>query len=151
MLCSYFTATCEQCPRRTYSLERGELFNNLTKPVVCQACPKGGNCVNGHVTAKPNFWGYRLNQDVTFLQCPRKYCCDTDHCEHYNSCHGNRIGTLCGKCPNGMSESLFDTKCEPNKDCVRPVVLAWHNMLSYRLSHLLLIPRGSVYIHLTKT
>ena len=135
MLCSYFTATCEQCPRRTYSLERGELFNNHTKPVVCQACPKGGNCVNGHVTAKPNFWGNRLNQDVTFLQCPPKYCFDTDHCEHYNSCHGNRIGTLCGKCPTGMSESLLDTKCEPNKDCVG--VSFWPGITCYLIVYLI--------------
>ncbi|CAB4003067.1 Hypothetical predicted protein, partial [Paramuricea clavata] len=132
--CSYLTASCEQCPQRTYSLERGELLNNTKNNLKCQDCPKGGNCLKGRVTAKPNFWGYRSNRTVKFLQCPPKYCCDTDHCKDYNSCHGNRMGTLCGECPSGMSESLFDTKCKPNKECSS--VSFWPGIICYLMVYL---------------
>ena len=83
----------------------------------------------------PNFWGYKSNQIVTFHQCPSKYCCDTNHCGHYNSCHGNRMGTLCGECSSGMSESLFDTKCKANKDCTS--VTFWPAISAYLTLYLL--------------
>ena len=88
-----FTALCEQCPRKTYSFHRGEVQNHRSNHITCHECSVGGNCVEGQVTSKPNFWGYKSNQKVEFLQCPPKYCCDTDHCENYNSCHGNRMVT----------------------------------------------------------
>ncbi|CAB4028405.1 Hypothetical predicted protein [Paramuricea clavata] len=116
--CNLFSVFCEQCPRHTYSLDGGEAHNTgRSNRITCQECPVGGNCVEGQVTSKPNFWGYKSNRQVKFHQCLPKYCCDTNQCEHYNSCHGNRMGTLCGECPSGMSESLFDTKCKANKDC----------------------------------
>lgn len=102
---------------------------------MCHDCPVGGNCFNGQLTSKPNFWGYESNQAVTFLQCPPKYCCDKDQCRNFRSCHGNRTGTLCGKCPRGMSESLFDTKCKPNKDCAS--VSFWIGISIYLILYLL--------------
>ena len=117
LVCTLYSATCEQCPRNEYSLDRGELHSNETKTITCHDCPHGGNCIASQVTARPNYWGYRSNTTVTFLQCPPKYCCDQDYCEHYNSCYGNRVGTLCGECPSGMSESLFNTKCTLNENC----------------------------------
>ena len=129
-----FTALCEQCPRKTYSFHRGEVQNHRSNHITCHECPVGGNCVEGQVTSKPNFWGYKSNQKVEFLQCPPKYCCDTDHCENYNSCHGNRMGTLCGECPSGMSESLFDTKCKANKDCTS--VTFWPGISAYLIIYL---------------
>ena len=133
--CDLFIAFCEQCPRKTYSLDRGEVHNTRSNHITCHDCPVGGNCVEGKVTSKPNFWGYESNQNVEFLQCPPKYCCDTNHCEHYNSCHGNRMGTLCGECPSGMSESLFDTKCKANKDCTS--VTFWPAISAYLTLYLL--------------
>ncbi|CAB4004687.1 Hypothetical predicted protein [Paramuricea clavata] len=133
--CSLFTALCEQCPRKTYSFDRGEAHNTRSNHITCHECPVGGNCVEGQVTSKPNFWGYKSNQTVTFHQCPAKYCCDTNQCEHYNSCHGNRMGTLCGECPSGMSESLFDTKCKANKDCTS--VTFWPAISAYLTLYLL--------------
>ncbi|CAB3993680.1 Hypothetical predicted protein [Paramuricea clavata] len=130
-----FTASCEQCPRKTYSFHRGEVQNHRSNHITCHECPVGGKCVEGKVTSKPNFWGYKSNEKVEFLQCPPKYCCDTDHCENYNSCHGNRMGTLCGECPSGMSESLFDTKCKPNKDCTS--VTFWPAISAYLTLYLL--------------
>ena len=115
--CFYFYSSCEQCPPKTYSLKRGELHNKITYEMKCQDCPRGGQCEAGHVVAKPNFWGYRKKKKVSFLACPPKYCCDTENCNSYDSCHGNRTGALCGQCPEGMSESLFNTKCKSNKEC----------------------------------
>lgn len=116
-VCNLFLSACEQCRQNTYSLRRGESRNNKSNHITCQGCPVGGSCSQGQITAKKNFWGYKSNWKVKFLQCPPKYCCDTDRCKHYNSCHGYRQGTLCGECPSGMSESLFDAVCKPNKDC----------------------------------
>ena len=129
-----FAAFCEQCPRKTYSLDRGEAHNTRSNHITCHECPVGGNCVEGQVTSKPNFWGYKSNQNVEFLQCPPKYCCGTDHCKHFNSCHGNRMGTLCGECRSGMSESLFDTKCKANKDCTS--VTFWPAISAYLIIYL---------------
>ena len=133
--CNLFTAFCVQCPRKAYSLDRGEAHNTRSNYITCHECPVGGNCVEGQVTSKPNFWGYKSNRQVKFLQCPSKYCCDTNHCSHYNSCHGNRMGTLCGECPSAMSESLFDTKCKANKDCTS--VTFWPAISAYLTLYLL--------------
>ena len=115
--CWMLYALCMQCPRNTYSLDRGEVHNLTSNHITCNDCPVGGNCFEGQVTSKPNFWGYESNREIKFLQCPPQYCCETERCKHYNSCHGKRLGTLCSKCPSGMSESLFGTKCKLNKDC----------------------------------
>ena len=133
--CDSLFALCIQCPRKTYSLDKGEVHNLTSNRITCHECPVGGNCLEGQVTSKPNFWGYESNREIKFLQCPPQYCCDTERCKHYNSCQGNRLGTLCGKCPSGMSESLFDPKCKPNKDCTS--VLFWPAISVYLILYLL--------------
>ena len=80
-------------------------------------CPRGGDCDSGLVKAKPNFWGFKATRKVDFVQCPPGYCCNDEDCITYNGCQGNRSGTLCGQCPEGMSESLFSTQCISNKQC----------------------------------
>ena len=116
--CYYISVRCEECPTKTYTLERGELIFNKSNDIHCQQCPRGGNCDSGLVTAKPNFWGYKTKMKIIFVQCPPGYCCDSENCITYDSCHGNRSGTLCGQCPEGMSENLFSTpQCISNKEC----------------------------------
>ena len=132
--CDLYRASCEQCGPKTYSLEKGIVHNNIANKITCHECPLGGNCLGGQITSKRNFWGYKSNQTVKFLQCPPKYCCDTDYCEHYYSCQGNREGTLCGKCRSEMSESLFDTKCKASKDCKS--VLFWPGTSAYLILYL---------------
>ena len=113
--CYYINVQCEKCPAKTYTVERGEFIFNKSNEIQCQQCPRGGDCGRGVVTAKPNFWGYITMKKVIFVQCPRGYCCET--CVTYDSCHGKRYGTLCGRCPEGTSESLFSTQCISNKEC----------------------------------
>ena len=120
--CAHFSVSCKLCPRNTYSITRAVLHNNITNQIQCHDCVNGGQCLDGILTAKPNFWGYKLNQSVRFLQCPRDYCCEGNDCESYNSCHGSRTGTICAECPQGMSESLFSTECLPNHKCGSDVV-----------------------------
>ena len=115
--CPYMYITCEKCPPKTYALERSQFIFNYTKNIKCTQCPRGGNCTNGIVKALPNFWGYKTNASITFAQCPPGYCCNSKDCVSYNSCHGNRTGTLCGRCPVGMSDSLFGSQCTPNTEC----------------------------------
>ena len=116
-MCTYMYITCEKCPPKTYALERSQFVFNSTKNIKCNQCPRGGNCVGGIVKALPNFWGYKTNALITFAQCPPGYCCNSKDCVSYNSCHGNRTGTLCGRCPVGMSDSLFGSQCTPNTEC----------------------------------
>ena len=116
-MCSYIIVQCEQCPTKTYTLERGDFIFNKSNDIRCQKCPRGGDCDSGLVKAKPNFWGSKATMKVNFVQCPPGYCCNNEDCITYNSCHGNRSGTLCGQCPEGMSESLFSTQCISNKEC----------------------------------
>ena len=115
--CTYVYITCEKCPQKTYALERSQFIFNSSKNIKCTQCPRGGNCVSGIVKALPNFWGYKTNASITFAQCPPGYCCNSKDCVSYNSCHGNRTGTLCGRCPVGMSDSLFGSQCTPNTEC----------------------------------
>ncbi|CAB4018500.1 Hypothetical predicted protein [Paramuricea clavata] len=117
ILCYYVNVRCEQCPTKTYTLERGELTFNKSNDIQCRQCPRGGDCERGVVTAKPNFWGYKTRVNVVFVQCPAGYCCETKDCPFNDSCHGNRSDTLCGQCPEGMSESLFTTQCISNMEC----------------------------------
>ena len=116
---TYFSLSysCKQCPRQTYSVERGAIYNNTLVQIKCHSCPRGGQCENGVVKAKPNFWGYVNQKQVFFRSCPSRYCCSNDKCTSYNSCYGNRTGHLCGRCPKGMSEPLFSTKCRQNQQC----------------------------------
>ena len=116
-LCYYVNIQCEQCPTKTYTVERGSLLFNKSNNIQCQQCPRGGDCDSGLVKAKPNFWGYKTHMKVRFIQCPPGYCCDLKECPTYNGCNGNRSGTLCGHCPQGMSEGLFSTQCISNTKC----------------------------------
>ncbi len=116
-ICYYIILQCEQCPTKTYTLERGKFIFNKSNNIQCQKCPRGGDCNGGLVRAKPNFWGYKTKMKIIFDQCPPGYCCNTEDCVTYDSCHGNRTGTLCGQCSEGMSESLFSTQCITNKEC----------------------------------
>ncbi len=120
--CAYFSVSCKLCPRNTYSITRAVLHNNITSQIQCHDCVKGGQCFEGILTAKPDFWGYKINQTVRFLRCPRDYCCEENDCESYDSCHGNRTGAICGECRQNMSESLFSTECLPNHKCGSDVV-----------------------------
>ena len=135
ILCSYLYYSCRQCPPKTYSLNRGKLRNNTIEKVQCLKCPRGGQCENGQVTAKPDFWGYKDKGKVSFLACPPGYCCDKESCASYDGCHGNRSGILCGRCPEGMSESLFNTKCKANDECKS--VFFWPGVSCFLLLYLL--------------
>ena len=55
--CFYMNIICVQCPPKTYSIERGVLIYNKSNNIKCRECPRGGDCDNGLVKAKPNFWG----------------------------------------------------------------------------------------------
>ena len=53
--CYYINVQCEQCPTKTYTLERGDFIFNKSNDIQCQKCPRGGDCDSGLVKAKPNF------------------------------------------------------------------------------------------------
>ena len=115
--CAYVYLNCEKCPLKTYATNKAEFVFNTSNSIQCKPCPRGGTCLDGVVKAKPNFWGYKANTSIKFAQCPPGYCCDSQDCISFDSCHGNRTGTLCGRCANGMSDGLFSSSCISNTKC----------------------------------
>ena len=115
--------SCLSCPVGNYSLQKGTsrgLFVNNT--IRCLRCPFGARCIERNIAAKPNFWGYQTTkghqQFLNFSSCPEHYCqSPTDVSNDFNNCHGNRNGTLCGKCAEGFTESLFSTECSKVAKC----------------------------------
>ena len=121
--CTYMDISCDKCPPKTYALERSQFIYNSSKNVKCMQCPRGGDCVGGIARARPNFWGYKTNASITFAQCPPGYCCNSKDCVSYDSCRGNRTGTLCGRCPEGMSGRLVGSQCTSNAKCSKPLLI----------------------------
>ena len=112
--------SCEQCPWYMYSLQRGRTVGLDIKNFSCFPCPNGADC-GRNIAAKSGFWGYKVQHDpplLKFARCPSGYCCKASEETHpieYNTCCGNRNGTLCGKCKNGFVESLVSRNCQPAK------------------------------------
>ena len=88
----------------------------------CADCPYGANCPGNALIARPNFWGEWKSGQVSFKQCPNYCCTGTDEasCSSYDSCAGNRTGTLCGACQTGFSVSILSGQCVPNFECGHP-------------------------------
>ena len=115
--------SCLSCPVGKYSLQKGTsrgLFVN--NAIRCLRCPFGARCIERNIAAKPNFWGYQTTkghqQQLKFSACPAHYCqSPTDVSNDFNRCRGNRNGTLCGKCAEGFTESLFSTECSKATKC----------------------------------
>ena len=58
------------------------------------------------------------------MRCPDGYCCQgNDSCKGKNSCNRGRIGILCGRYEQNLSEALFTPKCLPSKNCRSGVVI----------------------------
>ncbi|XP_078379289.1 uncharacterized protein LOC144662371 [Oculina patagonica] len=120
-----FSLVTESCPIGTYSIDRGSSIGfTIGENPKCLSCPTGGNCTSS-LSARHNFWGYPIGNNVHFKLCPQGYCCPAVNqtCAYHNSsyqhsgCQGNRTGILCGRCKQNFSETLFTTNCLPVKDC----------------------------------
>jgi len=98
--------SCNLCGPGFYSMQkgvsRGLVINNTLK---CLQCPFGATCIRRNIAAKPNFWGYPVNTNPPSLRlilCPEHYYQKPSlDSKGYNSCQGNRSGTLCGSCIPG--------------------------------------------------
>ena len=95
--------------------------------MLCRPCPPGANCSH-NIAAKPKYRGsYLLDQDeVEFKYCPIGYCCPSlnyscpfvnEQNASHTGCQGNREGTLCGKCIDGYSQTLFSGQCRHSSEC----------------------------------
>ena len=127
---------CFQCEQGFYSLYGGKMNYTgsvavgnggkqiqahgsvVSEAIKCLACNYGGRCYGGTVQAKPNFWGYRVGDEIKFISCPTGYCClKTSECVTYNTCNSGRTGILCGQCLKGYSETLLSMNCLKNSNC----------------------------------
>ena len=121
----FVTVSCSSCPPHSYSLSAGKLGPSLVNQtqIQCHDCPFGGNCINGHIKASDNFWGYSVNkhgQEIHFISCPFGYCCSGSQCTNYNSCATGRHGILCGKCESGFTENILNPDCLIPEECRHP-------------------------------
>eukprot|EP00112_Aurelia_sp_Birch-Aquarium-sp1_P015137 Seg3327.2 transcript_id=Seg3327.2/GoldUCD/mRNA.D3Y31 product="hypothetical protein" protein_id=Seg3327.2/GoldUCD/D3Y31 len=119
-----FSFYCDLCPPDFYSLQESTLKNSTLTGTKCRRCQSGAKCRSGVIRAKDNFWGYKemsMNDsiDINFIQLPRGYGCSGKECVTYDVCAPHRIGTLCGTCENGYSETLLSAKCVSNTECQR--------------------------------
>ena len=135
---------CKSCHDGEYSLDVSEVIVDQTfglsvtdlTNATCMECPYGAQC-NIDVQAKANFWGVEHNDEVHMYLCPQEYCCLNQLCDGYNSCGPYRTGTLCGRCKDGYSESLFSTECIPDEECSYASAL-WVVVAAYGLAYVLL-------------
>ena len=113
---------CLACEGNTYSLNRGRAFGLQEGPEFpCLSCPYGANCTQ-NIVAEPNFWGFREKYNAStlnFITCPHGYCSSPQEADFpkYDSCQGNRSGTLCGHCKESHTETLYSTSCAPSNEC----------------------------------
>ncbi len=121
---------CKSCSQKAYTPGYGFAYigyetnfsveaNVYENNVSCLPCPYGGNCNSGLLSTRPQFWGYQHNGEVYFQRCPAGYCCNDDSipCTEHNTCAPGRVGTLCGRCQDGYSESLLSTDCVESDKC----------------------------------
>ncbi len=123
---------CRSCSEKEYTPEFGyahlnysnnayfTIHNNvMANNISCLMCPYGGECNTGLLSARPNFWGYRKNKEYEFKRCPYGYCCNDGSvpCLSYDSCRLHRVGTLCGACGDGYSESILSPDCVEDSKC----------------------------------
>ena len=119
--------SCRLCSPGFYSLQTGRSQGlTVNDSFRCQSCPLGATCIANkvNIAAKENFWGYKIPdqgiEKLNFVPCPKKYCESSNPrsgISKCNTCYGNRMGVLCGKCAPGYSESLFSAECKRASEC----------------------------------
>ena len=124
---------CRRCSEKEYTPHFGYAYLNYTEEseqfsvennihenkVECLPCPYGGECNVGLLRARPKFWGYCDGGEYYFQRCPNGYCCNGDSipCRTFDTCASGRVGTLCGHCQDGYSESVLSADCLKDENC----------------------------------
>ena len=102
--------SCRSCAPGYYGLKRGTSRGLVVAYLIhCLRCPFRATCIEKNIAAKPNFWGYPTSthpRSLEFLASPEDYC-PSIATTYYNSCQGNRIGTLWVQCAKGFTETPF--------------------------------------------
>ncbi|KAL9973690.1 hypothetical protein ACROYT_G020176 [Oculina patagonica] len=128
--------SCRSCYPGYYSLQKGVSRGlDVDTAVLCLPCPFGASCIQTNIAAKPNFWGYQATHHppkLEFIACPEHYCSSVESAD-YNSCHGNRNGTLCGQCADGFTETLFSPECCKSTKCNNYIVWILTILLTFTL------------------
>ena len=134
--------SCSSCEGYTYSLSRGFACGlHLGPTFSCARCPFGANCTRlRNIFAEPNFWGFEEETDpslLKFVTCPLGYCRPPSEADfpEYNSCQGNRTGTMCGRCKESYTETLYSPTCRPVGQCndywVWPLAFVYVSMVAF--------------------
>ena len=112
--------SCRSCAPGYLGLKRGTSRRLVVAYLVHYLpCSFAATCIENNIAVKPNFWGYPTSthpQSLGFLVCPEDYC-PSVATTYYNSCQGNRIGTLCGQCAKGFTETLLSSECLNSTEC----------------------------------
>ncbi len=127
-----FHITCASCAATSYIATEGHfdvLYHSSQENVTvqnaaitntdfaCKLCPSGANCPGNDFNVKPNFWGYRADDEIVVRQCPADYCCTGENCIGFDSCSSHRTGVLCGRCEDDYSLSMLSSECIKADNC----------------------------------
>jgi hypothetical protein len=138
VLASSLSFACVLCPYGFYSMfagsSNGSVGNTIDFP--CLACPNGGVCANGAVTATPGRWGAANSTgSVAFAVCPAGYCDAADvptltdvrlkQSVVMNNCSGHRSGPLCGDCAGAFVEAVGSARCALLSTCDTQATTVW--------------------------
>ncbi len=127
-----FQISCTSCPVTSYVASEGhfDISYSFSEPNVtvqssdlsltdflCKPCPPGANCPGNDFHVKPNFWGYRADNEIIVHQCPADYCCTGENCLGFDPCSSHRSGVLCGSCEEDYSLSMLSSQCIEGDSC----------------------------------
>ena len=139
----YLAIKCIPCNKGSYSVQSSHYSwdsfakNDTIKQIKCMRCPAGGNCKDGHIVNQPNYWGFKKDSTISFINCPIGYC--SQKSITYDSCANNRSGYLCGQCEKNHIMSLLSSKCVLKDRCGSAVWLVPIIMLIMSMILLVLI------------
>ena len=109
----------EELARGIVNVSKSSQFSISLHNPSCPRCPNEVICDLTTIVALPNYWGHREQRGhIRMLRCPDQYCCEkSGDCNAIDTCNTGRTGTLCGRCTDDLTESLFSANCFPMDKC----------------------------------
>ena len=128
---------CHEC-QGTFNMKRNGTCQRC--PITGAVCP-GGNAngevsSEGGVSALRGYYGFYddLTDSLSMFQCPIEQCCQHDTCAVYggDDCPASRNVScpLCGKCNQGLSETLGSVNCKECSDTEWWLIMAFAVLLA---------------------
>jgi hypothetical protein len=141
VLVSSLSFACDPCGFGSFSLSGGSSNGvpGQSTQFLCAPCPRGASCGNGSVVSSPGYWSsvYDHGRQLAPIFCPAGYCCGgvAAPCQSFQTCAGNRMGTLCGDCLPEFSAPILSAACVPTDQCDKDASFVWLILALVALSY----------------